>query len=343
MTRPRASLVSLTSTPYYHCVARCVRRAFLCGQDAYSGRCYEHRKRWVVDRLGELAAVFAVDICAYAVMSNHYHVVLRLDPARVKDWSDQEVIERWRRLFGLPSMVAQHQRGEAVTAAELAAIQARIEAWRLRLADMSWFMRCLNEHLARRANAEDGCTGRFWEGRFKSQALLDEAALLTCMSYVDLNPIRAGLAPTPEDSDFTSIQARIRRWRRASGPLGDGASVRPESESIPLLELEEGAGQTGRGDPIGFSIEEYLMLVDWAGRTIRADKRGAIEPGLPAILGRLGIDTHCYVRYLGRQEHGFACAIGKVKSLRDAARDHGRRFFHGLSQAARLFPDSAGL
>jgi REP element-mobilizing transposase RayT len=143
--------------------------------------------------------VFAIDICAYAVMSNHYHLVLHVDPARAAAWTPEQIIERW-------------QAGESGEA-ERGAARAQIEQWRARLSDVSWYMRCLNEHLARRANAEDQCTGRFWEGRFKSQALLDEAGLLTAMAYVDLNPVRAGIAPTPEASEFTSIYARIQQWR----------------------------------------------------------------------------------------------------------------------------------
>jgi hypothetical protein len=122
---------------------------------------------------------------------------------------DAEVVERWGQLFRLPMLIERWRNGSA-GGAENAVAQEIIALWRSRLHDLSWFMRSLNEHLARLANAEDGCTGRFWEGRFKSQALLDEVGLLTAMAYVDLNPIRAGIAPLPEDSDFTSIQARIR-------------------------------------------------------------------------------------------------------------------------------------
>ncbi|RFA30396.1 transposase, partial [Alkalilimnicola ehrlichii] len=172
----------MNDTPYYHCVSRCVRRAFLCGYDAASEADYSHRRAWVVERLAALAEIFTIDVCAYAVMSNHYHLVLKIDRARGQALSDAAVMQRWARLFKLPCLVERYQKGETLSEAEVVKAQALIAEWRERLMDLSWFMRCLNEYLARRANAEDGCTGRFWEGRFKSQALLDEAALLTCMA-----------------------------------------------------------------------------------------------------------------------------------------------------------------
>jgi REP element-mobilizing transposase RayT len=209
MPTARRELVCLDATPYYHVVSRCVRRAFLCGLDHLTGKSYEHRKEWIVDRLTELSDLFAIDLCAYAVMSNHCHLVVRLDPETAESWSEEEVMERWERLFSLPVLVQRYRTRKTTSPAEIETAQNKIETWRERLSDLSWFMRCLNEPIARQANAEDGCTGRFWEGRYKSQALLDEAALLTCMAYVDLNPIRAGLAETPEKSEYTAIQQRI--------------------------------------------------------------------------------------------------------------------------------------
>ena len=79
MTYARKTLVSLNDTPYYHVVARCVRRAWLWGVDEYAGRDYSHRKAWVLERLASQASIFAIDVCAYAVMSNHYHLVLHVD------------------------------------------------------------------------------------------------------------------------------------------------------------------------------------------------------------------------------------------------------------------------
>ena len=78
MTTARKNLIGPASTPYYHCMARCVRRAFLYGRDDFSGKNYDHRRQWVVDRLKELAGIFSIKVCAYAVMSNHYHVVLHI-------------------------------------------------------------------------------------------------------------------------------------------------------------------------------------------------------------------------------------------------------------------------
>ena len=105
MTIARSRQISLEDTPYYHVVSRCVRRAFLCGEDSHSGQSYEHRRQWVVDKLGLLSQVFAIEICAYAVMSNHYHLVLKVAPDKAMGWSDCEVAERWAVLFQWPPLL----------------------------------------------------------------------------------------------------------------------------------------------------------------------------------------------------------------------------------------------
>ena len=210
--------MSLEATPYYHCVSRCVRRAFLCGEDNVTGQNYAHRRGWIEDKLSELADVFALDVCAYAIMSNHYHVVLHIDNAQALNWSFDEVIHQWHKHFTGCVLSQRYLKGENLGQAELNVLAEVVEQWRQRLMDISWFMRCLNETIARQANSEDHCTGRFWEGRFKSQALLDEAALAACMAYVDLNPIRASMATSPETSDHTSIQQRIKKARNGSRP-----------------------------------------------------------------------------------------------------------------------------
>jgi REP element-mobilizing transposase RayT len=188
MTVARCRQVNVETTLYYHVIGRCVRRAFLCGVDNSSGKDYEHRRQWVIERLKLLCAVFAVDLCSYAIMSNHYHLVVRLAPGRAESWTDEDVLGRWEKLYGIATPIAI---GIAETAdpAQRALAEEMIGVRRERLSNLSWFMKCLNEHIARRANLEDKCTGSFWEGRFVSQALLDEKALLSCMAYVDLNPI----------------------------------------------------------------------------------------------------------------------------------------------------------
>jgi len=174
MPKPRKALVSLEATPYYHCVPRCVRRAFLCGEDTHAGKSYEHRRGWIRDRIGQLAAVFAVDVCAYAVMSNHYHVVLHVERDGAEGWDEGEVARRWQELFSGHPLAQQFLEGRPLSKAERRLVTEVVAEWRERLMDISWYMRCLNESIARQANKEDQCTGRFWEGRFKSLALLNE-------------------------------------------------------------------------------------------------------------------------------------------------------------------------
>lgn len=333
MTRARRELVSLESTPYYHVISRCVRRAFLWGEDAFTGKNYEHRKGWVLKRLRELDAVFAIDICAYAVMSNHYHLVVRLDKEQAKGLSREEVIDRWGRLFKLPLLINRYQRDVSQTAAELEAVYRLIEEWRARLVDLSWYMRCLNEYLARRANEEDNCTGRFWEGRFKSQALLDEAAVLTCMSYVDLNPIRAGMADLPETSDFTSIQQRIRKLKKSHEV---GVKRKPDNR-LRLMPLVRQYRER-HCNAIGFTLRDYLALVDWAGRAVREGKRGSIADDIPPILTRLDIHPEAFVRHVTCPQSGERFVVqGKVKYIKQAAEALGRKFLKGQGEARLLY------
>ncbi|MEW8607057.1 MAG: transposase [Candidatus Thiodiazotropha sp.] len=316
MPKPRKAQVSLETTPYYHCVSRCVRRAFLCGVDSHSGKSFEHRRQWIVDRMKQLAEIFAIDVCAYAVMSNHYHVILHIDAENAAGWSEQVVIERWERLFSLPVLVQRYRAMEALSKAERDVVSELVTKWRKRLHDISWFMRCINEPIARQANQEDGCTGRYWEGRYKSQALLDEKALAACMAYVDLNPVRAGMAKTPEQSEYTSIAERTtklrqsrNRTKKANNPAGLHPFAGNPRKSMP------------RGLP--FRLKDYLELVDWTGRAILEHKRGSIPSNQPPILNRLQIDPQHWLYMTQHFESRFKGIVGASYKLKEACQRMG--------------------
>ena len=160
-----------------HCIQRAVRRAVLCGVDPVSGKSYAHRRQWIRDRLEELAGIFGIDVLGFAIMGNHLHVILRNRPDVVKTWTDEQIARRWWNLF--PKRRDEEKRPADPTQFDLNMILAeasQLAEKRKRLSDVSWFMRCLAEVIARRSNVEDECTGRFWEGRFRSQVLADEAA-----------------------------------------------------------------------------------------------------------------------------------------------------------------------
>lgn len=286
MTRPRSQLVSLDATPYYHCISRCVRRAFLCGEDHYSGKNFDHRKPWLVKRLALLAEVFAIDIAAYAVMRNHYHLVLHVDIHRAQSWNDDEVIRRWTRLYKGPALIRKFTAGLPLGSYEIESFKHEVAKLRLKLYSISKFMSCMNQYIACKANVEDHCTGRFWEGRFKSQALLDEAAVLSCMAYVDLNPIRAGLTSTLEKSDFTSVQDRIRQVVLSTSKSNKDftGQIKPR-----LMSFAESHTESQVLASIPFNLQDYLELVDWTGRAIRPDKRSSIHKSTPKLLSKMGL------------------------------------------------------
>lgn len=325
MTRARYTQVSLDSTPYYHCICRCVRRAFPCGQDHYSGQDYEHRRQWVVDRLAVLGEVFAIDLCAYAVMSNHYHVVVRLNQKKAQAWSETEVAERWMRLFSGPLIVkrwlsGQSEDGEALKVLEI------VGQWRERLYDLGWFMKCLNEYLARRANEEDCCKGRFWEGRCKCQALLDEKALLQCMAYVDLNPVRADMVSTPEASDYTSVKQR-------ASEVKERHTTKKMPRLLPMVDSE--TVEVEHDDTVcRFRLMDYLELVDSTGRAMRQDKRGAISERAAGILDRLGIDERAWLRHMQPRKQRLPVAVGSLERLKAYAASTGRKWVSGQGLAA---------
>ncbi|ADN75522.1 protein of unknown function DUF1568 [Ferrimonas balearica DSM 9799] len=326
MPQPRRNQVSLQDTCYYHCVSRCVRRSFLCGQDPYTGKSYEHRRGWVEKRLLRLTDIFAISVCAFAVMSNHTHVVLCVESQKADDWDTHTILERWHTLYNgtpLTQRYCQPEEYDLMPKAERLRVELLAETYRQRLMDISWFMRALNEPIARMANREDGCTGRFWEGRFKSQALLDEQALLSCMAYVDLNPIRANIARTPETSDHTSIQLRIKAALNGQQPQ-------------PLKRFRTNKDEDN-GDTLPCHLNDYLEVVEFTGRAQRLDKPGHIVETTLDLTTRLSISLSNWLTLTQGFEYQFGCRVGTLTSLRRYRDQHESIRIRGSGNARRLF------
>ena len=271
------------------------------------------------DRLLFLSSIFAIDICAYAVMSNHLHVVLHVDVNQSQVWSDNDVVERWHRLHKGTLLTQMFARGATLSQGLLLTLDDTIAEYRRRLHDISWLMRDLNEYIAREANKEDDCTGRFWEGRFKSQALLDEAAVLACMAYVDLNPIRAKIAVTPETSQYTSIQTRL-------------ASIK--HNTAPALMPFVGNPREDMPKGLAFSLKDYCELVDTTGRIIRDDKASHIDH--QPILQRLGLSDEQWLTLITKFEKHFCYAAGTEMMMNNFKRHTGHQRIRGLGKAKTL-------
>ena len=305
-----------------------------------------------------LAHIFAIDVAAYAVMSNHYHVVVHIDSARAQMWSTEEVLMRWTQLFTGPLLVQRYlsPARAAMGESELEKVREMAETFRTRLFDLSWYMRVLNESLARQANAEDDCTGRFWEGRFKSQALLDEQALLAAMAYVDLNPVRAGMADSPEASDYTSIQERLGCAPTAPAAVADVAAsavadsiadtasaetLEPAPAALPQAPLMpfDATGRTPWAVPFGW--QDYAELVDWTERLVRPGKSGCIAATQPAILARLGVDGEAFIGMAATFLQEFGSAVGAPATLARLCERRQTRFLHGMYAARKVFQTDA--
>lgn len=364
----RREIVDDGEVGIYHCIARCVRRAFLCGEDPLTGRDFSHRKDWLRDRLKLFAECFAVEICGYSILSNHLHVVVRLRPDLAAAWTDEEVARRWWRLFprrgktdGTPAEPLQSDLDVLMVDADA------LETKRRRLANLSWFMGRLCEWVARRANKEDACKGRFWEGRFKCQALLDDAAVLACSMYVDLNPIRTKLAETPEESDYTSakdrIDARKARTRTARNKKPRGkrrTDTRPTVDGwlCPILseaEIRAARKQSKQSEAstepdahtvtaaapspsfLPMTVDDYLRLLDWTGRQVRADRPGAIPKRLAPILDRLTLSDGTLLEAVRQFGKSFRRCVGAGEAVAQKAAQAGKNWFQGVTACRAAF------
>jgi len=328
MTYPRSHLVSEDSPGYYHVVTRCVRRAFLCGKDELTGQCFEHRRQWIEARILELSECFSVSVYAWAVMSNHCHVVLHVDPREAQSLSDEEVARRWLTAFS--GVLKNNDNPELAEHFALAITgnPERVTELRKRLGSLSWFMKALNEPIARRANREDNCKGKFWESRFKCQALLEEQAVLSCMAYVDLNPARAAMCDTLAESDFTSIQRRLRERERLTAKIKAGRSLldRPLK---PVAGLDADA-------LMGMTESSYIELVQWTGEQSRSDKRGTLKPiasnhrAPPAAIWDVADHQKAWVRQVHGTENFYYRAIGSAEALMAKAESLGQVWMKGV-------------
>ena len=323
---------------FVHVWNRCVRRAFLCGRDHYSGKSFEHRRVWARKRIEHLASCFGIDVITFAIMSNHTHQVLKTRPDIVATWDDRTVAVRWL------SIDPKKRKGKPVqpTEVEINTITndtKQVALLRRRLSDVSWWMRCFAQHISWRANREDDVTGHFWESRFCHEVITDTASLLACMIYVDLNPIRAGMANTPEESDFTGVKQRIDDLRIHLGKSHfEPGNLKANSSDLHAWERLDNVANEYSGwlspieidemnDPLGadpepngrrcsrkgilaMSVLRYIDLVEWCGREIRSDKRGSIPSDLSPILGRLGLDGQTLIGTVIKSGNGLQTAEG---------------------------------
>jgi REP element-mobilizing transposase RayT len=336
----RREIFSETDVQAFHLISRCVRRNHLCGRDRRSGRDYSHRREWIRCRLEELAGVFAIETLSYALMANHMHLVVRTRPDVALLWSDDEVALRWWRLF--PQRRTAHGLPEQPTAEELSHIRnsaSGLAEKRRRLSSVSWFMKCLSEPIARRANREDDVTGHFWEARFKAQSLLDETAIAACMAYVDLNPIRAAVAQTPETSEFTGLHDRIADRQAATATATATATAACTTSTVAQDIKAEHGSKAGWLAPIALepeykssrtrytdrrltnrgclfmSLDQYLQLIDWTGRQLRLDKPGQIPPHLDPILTRLDCSPETWLDLIANFRRRFPTEAGRAETL----------------------------
>jgi hypothetical protein len=343
MTIARRQLIDVSVTRWYHCISRCVRGASLLGDGSFD------RKEWLETRIEELAQVFALGVGGFSVMDNHLHLLLRLDPDVAAGWSDDDVVRRWGRLYPPRNKSRKPEPiFEEWVQSKLKDVEWVARA-RERLQSIGWFMKCLKEPLARQANREDGCRGAFFQGRYKSVAILDEEALLAVGVYIDLNPVAAKVAKVPETSEYTSIKKRVDHIKAddataqleaaKDGSVAGSRAAGGLEEDLWLCPIEDrrGIDSSREGMFEGLSVGNYLLLVDYTGRLFREGK-ARISAELAGILDRIGSSAECWQQRMEKLKNGrsfgrfFAASRDKLREI--AGRLNVRRLVNLVGCAA---------
>jgi hypothetical protein len=348
MRKARCEVIDPAEVNVVHVSSRTVRRCFLFGHDALTGKNFDHRKVWIEEWLQHFAAHFGIDLLTFAVMSNHFHLILRNRPDVVATWDDTEVARRWMMIC--PHRTDKVGKPLPPSEAELNTIRncpLKLEQTRQRLADVSWWMRLMCQRIATRSNREDNASGRFFEERYKAIRLVDEASVLACSAYVDLNPIRAAMSQTIEASDHTSVQRRIAAMRDENSRKRQSDSTdRPKVESIrrPVDAFLCPLSIDARTDRIGpdvspnparcsdkgylpMSVLDYVELLDWTARQVRSGKRGKTPECLPPVVVRLGLSSAAWRELVCGFSRLFHHVAGSPETI-DSLRSHrtGHRF-----------------
>jgi REP element-mobilizing transposase RayT len=285
--RRRSDEIDESVVGAYHVWSRTVRRAFLTGVDAETGVDHSYRKELLEQRLEALASVFAVEVLDHTVLDNHFHAILRNRPDLVAGWTDEEVGRRWLRLKR--SELELNDEPTIEQLAEFLTDPARVARARKALSSISELMAHLKEPLARHSNFVDRCCGNFWQGRFRARRLNNDAALLVCSLYVNMNPIRAGLADKPENAEHTSMHARLQDRMAGDAELSRSgwlAAVHVDGDGY------DGVADGRRASNKGYLeivFREYLELLDALIRRERIEKAGGASSDYPSVLERLGV------------------------------------------------------
>ena len=329
-----------------HVCNRVVRKSYLFGDDPVTGKNYNYRKGWIEELIKHQARFFGIDVLTFSILCNHFHQVLRSRPDVVETWDDREVARRWLMLC--PQRKGADGHALEPSDAELNSILSdpeKLKKIRSRLSDISWWMRLLCQKIAQRANAEDEQVGRFWASRFRAVRILDEAGLLACAAYVDLNPIRAAMAELLEKSDHTSIQRRIESMQERTFDM----NLPRSDDFLAPLSIDELRDATGpcpnvrgeRASDKGFlamSIDSYIELLDWTARKIVPGKSGSTPTEAPAILQRLQLDEQVWFELVSNFGRLFSLVAGRPTVIEAARSRHRNGRYRATHRLRELIP-----